>query len=328
MTRSLEQSTIQTTYFISEEERGMSNAENQLEFKIGEDEESQTVQFSEDGTTGEVLEKEGAPVVETTEKGSSREELESYSSTVQKRIDKLTARLREAERRENAALEYAKNVQAQKDTLEKQFHQTDSARITETRGRIETQILALKQVIRKAREEGDLDTETEAQQRLTALSMDQVRLSEAQQRRAAPPPEQAPQQAPAPRPQAAQLDPRAEEWAERNDWFGKDVVMTSAVRGIHVQLIQNEGFDPSSDEYYDEIDRRMKDLFPERAGARSKQTAQTVSRSNRPVQTVASASRATGTQSARRVVRLTPSQVAIAKRLNVPLEEYAKYVKE
>lgn len=307
----------------------MSNAENQLEFKIGEDEESQTVQFNEDGSAGEVLEKEAPPLVETSEKGSSRDELDNYSSTVQKRIDKLTARLREAERRENAAFEYAKNVQAQKDTLEKAFHQTDSARITETRGRIDTQILALKQVIRKAREEGDLDTETEAQQRLTALSMDQVRLSEATQRRAAPPPEQAPQQAQAPRQQPApQLDPRAEDWAERNDWFGKDVVMTSAVRGIHVQLIQNEGFDPSSDEYYDEIDRRMKDLFPERAGGRTRPPAQTNSRSNRPVQTVASATRATGTQSARRVVRLTPSQVAIAKRLNVPLEEYAKYVKE
>jgi len=307
----------------------MSNAEDQLEFKIGEDEESQTVQFSEDGTTGEVLGKEAPPLVETPGKGSSRDELDSYSSTVQKRIDKLTARLREAERRENAAFEYAKNVQAQKDTLEKAFHQTDSARITETRGRIETQIMALKQVIRKAREEGDLDTETEAQQRLTGLSMDQVRLSEATQRRAAAPPEQAPQQAQAPRPQPApQLDPRAEDWAERNDWFGKDVVMTSAVRGIHVQLIQNEGFDPSSDEYYDEIDRRMKDLFPERTGGRARPPAQTNSRSNRPVQTVASATRATGTQSARRVVRLTPSQVAIAKRLNVPLEEYAKYVKE
>jgi hypothetical protein len=307
----------------------MSNAEDQLEFKIGEDEESQTVQFSEDGTTGEVLGKEAPPLVETPEKSSSRDELDSYSSTVQKRIDKLTARLREAERRENAAFEYAKNVQAQKDTLEKAFHQTDSARITETRGRIETQIMALKQVIRKAREEGDLDTETEAQQRLTSLSMDQVRLSEATQRRAAAPPEQAPQQAQAPRPQPApQLDPKAEDWAERNDWFGKDVVMTSAVRGIHVQLIQNEGFDPSSDEYYDEIERRMKDLFPERMGGRTRPPAQTNSRSNRPVQTVASATRATGTQSARRVVRLTPSQVAIAKRLNVPLEEYAKYVKE
>jgi len=306
----------------------MSDADRQLEFKIGEDEESQTIQFNEDGSAGEVLGKEAPPVVETSEKGSSRDELDNYSSTVQKRIDKLTARLREAERRENAALEYAKNVQAQKDTLEKEFQRTDSARITETRGRIETQILALKQVIRKAREEGDLDTETEAQQRLTALSMDQVRLSEAQQRRPAPP-EQAPQQTQAPRQQQApQLDPRAEDWAERNDWFGKDVVMTSAVRGIHVQLIQNEGFDPSSDEYYDEIDRRMKDLFPERTGGKTRQPAQVNSRSNRPVQTVASATRATGTQSARRVVKLTPSQVAIAKRLNVPLEEYAKYVKE
>jgi hypothetical protein len=314
----------------------MSDADKQLEFKIGEDEQPQTVQFSEDGKTAEVLEKEAAPVVETADKGTSREELDNYSSTVQKRIDKLTARLREAERRENAALEYAKSVQAQKDTLEKQFQQTDSARMTEAKGRIETQMLALKQVIRKAREEGDLDTETEAQHRLTALSMDQVRLAEAQQRRApAPQPVREPEAAPVqqPRQQAApqpapQLDPRAEDWAERNDWFGRDVVMTSAVRGIHVQLIQNEGFDPGSDEYYDEIDSRMKDLFPDRMGGKAKAPAQTSSRSSRPVQTVASATRATGTQSARRVVRLTPSQVAIAKRLNVPLEEYAKYVKE
>lgn len=306
----------------------MLKQEEQLEFDIGNDEEPKTVSLGEDGDA-EVLEKQEPPAVITEDTGS-KEEVRAYSAEVQKRIDKLTARLREAERRENAALEYAKNVNAQKETLEQQYRASDSARLSETKSRIETQMLALKQVIRKAREEHDLDTETEAQQRLTALMYDSSRLAEAQTRvtsapvvetRQAP----APVQAPAPK-QQVELDPRAEEWAENNPWFGRDVVMTSAVRGIHIDLVQNQGFDPQTNEYYDEINRRMQGMFPEKLGKPA--AAQQQSRSSRPVQTVASASRATGVTSARRLVKLSPSQVAIAKKLGVPLEEYAKYVKE
>lgn len=305
----------------------------QGEFDIGKDEEPKTVSLSADGTEAEVVEKEEPPVVETLpdDKKEHRQELEAYGSNVQKRIDKLTARLREAERRETAALDYAKSVQGQKEELERKYHATDSARLTEAKSRIDSQMLALKQVIRKAREEGDLDTETEAQQRLATLAVDQSRIIEASVRR--PPVQQEQPVAPQPTyqqpPQAAPpaLDPRAEEWAEKNTWFGRDVVMTSAVRGIHIELVKNQGFDPTSDEYYDEIDRRMQGMFPERFG-RQTTSQQTTTRSSRPVQTVASANRATGAAPARRLVKLTPSQVAIAKKLNVPLEEYAKYVKE
>lgn len=305
----------------------MLRQEEQLEFDIGEGVDPKTVSLGENGEA-EVLEKQEPPAV-VTEEDSNREEVRAYSSEVQKRIDKLTARLREAERRENAALEYAKNVNAQKETLERQFRAADGARLNEAKGRIETQMLALKQVIRKAREENDIDTETEAQQRLAALIYDSSRVADAQARA---PQAQAPvveakpvQQAPAPR-QQVEIDPRAEEWAENNPWFGKDVVMTSAVRGIHIDLVQNQGFDPRTDEYYDEINRRMQGMFPDRLGKPA--SAQQPTRSSRPVQTVASANRATGVASARRLVKLSPSQVAIAKKLGVPLEEYAKYVKE
>ena len=305
----------------------MLRQEEQLEFDIGEGVDPKTVSLGENGEA-EVLEKQEPPAV-VTEEDRNREEVRAYSSEVQKRIDKLTARLREAERRVNAALEYAKNVNAQKETLERQFRAADGARLNEAKGRIETQMLALKQVIRKAREENDIDTETEAQQRLAALIYDSSRVADAQARA---PQAQAPllgakpvQQALAPR-QQAEIDPRAEEWAENNPWFGKDVVMTSAVRGIHIDLVQNQGFDPRTDEYYDEINRRMQGMFPDRLGKPA--SAQQPTRSSRPVQTVASANRATGVASARRLVKLSPSQVAIAKKLGVPLEEYAKYVKE
>jgi hypothetical protein len=186
----------------------------------------------------------------------------------------------------------------------------------------------LKQVIKKAREEGDIDTETEAQQRLTTAMMEQQRIQDTTARRAQAPapvqPQTQPQAAPAPR--APEPDIRAEEWAESNEWFGQNTVMTHAVRGIHVDLVQKEGFDPSTDEYYDEIDRRIRDIFPREFDTT---TTPNNNRSRRPVQPVAPATRSSGVNNtARRTVRLTPSQVAIAKKLGVPLEEYAKHVKD
>jgi len=177
-----------------------------------------------------------------------------------------------------------------------------------------------------------VDTETEAQQRLTALTMEQSQISAAEAQRQAYYQQLAAQQAAAaqqpvqqPVQQARQVDPRAEEWAERNNWYGKDNVMTHAAWGIHRQLIQVEGVDPNSDEYYDELDKRIRQAFPQKFG----NGGGTLNGGGRTVQTVAPASRASGINStARRTVRLTPSQVAIAKKLGVPLEEYAKYVKE
>lgn len=295
-------------------------SDQDLEYNVGEDESPATVEVPEETPAQNAA-------LEKPEKG----ELDDYSDKVKKRIDKLTARLRETQRREQAALDYAKQVQSRAEQLERQYHNTDQARLYEAKNRVETQVVALKQIIRKAREEGDVDTETEAQQRLTALTMEQSQISSAEaQRQAYYQQLAAQQQAAAQQPvqQAAasrQIDPKAEEWAERNSWYGKDNVMTHAAWGIHRQLIQVEGVDPNTDEYYDELDKRIRQAFPQKFG----NGGGTLNGGGRTVQTVAPASRTSGiNNAARRTVRLTPSQVAIAKKLGVPLEEYAKYVKE
>lgn len=297
--------------------------EKEQTFAVGENESPATVIFDESKTEDKA--EVSSPAATTTE------DLDQYSDKVQKRIDKLTARLRETERREAAALDYARQVQARMAQTEQQLHHTSFARVDEAKGRIDTQALALKQIIKKAREENDLDTETEAQERLTALLVEQQRVRDvensreaAQQQLAAN--QQAWQQhqqrllAQAQQAQQqSQVDPRAEEWAERNEWFGQDAVMTASARAIHLQMVTKEGYNPSSDLYYQELDRRIRENFPSKFS----------SRSTRHVQTVAPASRSSGVNaSARRVVKLTPSQVAIAKKLGVPLEEYAKYVKD
>ena len=297
----------------------MIDSNEKLEFTIGDDEQPATVTIDQD---------EGGTATATVQAGPDAEELEQYSDKVKKRIDKLTARLRETERREQSALEYAKSVQSRNEELQQRYAQTAVERVGEAKGRVETQITALKNVIRRAREEGDIDTETEANQRLTATIWEQQQLASQEQqvrriqqepaRQQAAPQQQAPQQ------QAPRPDARAEDWAEKNTWFGSDVVMTNTVRGIHVELIKNEGFDPRSDEYYDEIDRRMQELFPKKFSGSAQQTT----RASRPVQTVASATRSSGVNnSARRSIRLSPSEVAMAKKLGVPLEKYAQYVK-
>jgi hypothetical protein len=301
----------------------------ELDFNVGEDEQEATVEMNEDGSDAKLAVEE-PPAVEQAAKQAApaEEELDDYSGKVKKRIDKLTARLRETQRREEAALEYARNVRQQNEQLEQQYRKTDTERLQEAQGRVDSHLIALKQVIKKAREEGDIDTETEAQQRLTSMIWEQQRLNETsnQRRQEAQKPKPAQEQPEILRPRMPEPDLKAEEWAEQNTWFGTNTVMTHTVRGIHMDLVQKEGFDPSSDEYYSEIDRRMSQIFPSEYGI---EPTQQNNRTNRPVQTVAPATRSSGVNnSARRSVRLSPSQVAIAKKLGVPLEEYAKYVKE
>jgi hypothetical protein len=308
----------------------MSN--EQLEFKIGEDEEPATVSINEEGKA-EVLDKPEPPVVQTQQHQTTTEDLDQYGDKVQKRIDKLTARLRETERREQEAIRVAQEMQARIQEVQQRYVQADGQRMGEAKGRMDTQIVALKQIMKKAREEGDIDTETEAQERLTSILVEQRRLqdeaayreAQEQQRASQAQQQQAYAQQVQQRPAVPQVDPRAEDWAEKNEWFGRDVAMTAAVRGIHIQLVSQEGFDPRGDDYYEELDRRIRDAFPHKFQSGSMNNRSV----NRPVQTVAPASRSSGVnQSARRTVKLTPSQVAIAKKLGVPLEEYAKYVKE
>jgi hypothetical protein len=304
-------------------------SEEQLEFKIGEDENPAEVELNEQGE-GKVLDQPEPPAVEQASAPQQEDELDNYSEKVKKRIDKLTARLRETQRREEAAIEYARNVQAQLQNAQSQVHVHADNRLAEAKSRIETQSVALKQIIRKAREEGDVDTEMEAQERLAGLVLEQQQvqaaLSQRSAARAAPqqpaPPQQVAQPVQQPRPQP-RFDPKAEAWAEENEWYGTDFVMTQAAQAIHTQLVGVERVDPQSDEYYDELNKRIREYFPAKFP-----NSGNPNRTPRPAQAVAPANRSSGVNNARRTVRLTPSQVAIAKKLGVPLEEYAKYVKE
>lgn len=310
----------------------MAKPEDQLEFELGDDEKETEVSLEagdekENEASQASYEQEAAE-----EKQSQKDELDSVSDAVQKRIAKLTAKMREAERREQAALEYAKGLQSQAQELHQRLVSTDYSRLNETKTRLDTQQATLRAIIKKAREEGDIDTETEAQQRLGELAYEQRQVAsylqhqqeeqEARQKAAQQPQQQQvsqPQQRPRP-------SPRAEQWAAENTWFGQDRTLTYAAWGIHQTLIEDEGVDPNTEEYYTELDRRLREDFPKRFA--SQQAEQPVTRQQRPASAVAPATRSSGVASTRRSVRLTPSQVAIAKKLGVPLEEYAKYVKE
>ena len=261
--------------------------------------------------------------VEVEETPTSQQEKQVSDS--QKRIDRLTKLRREAERREKDAIAYAEAVKKESEELRAKMRNLDQGYVQEYSGRVESELESAKTSLRQAMSIGDTDAAVEAQERLAQLSVAKERARQAQaqmerQRQAEPQQEQEPAQQNYNQSEPRRPDPRAEEWAEQNDWFGKDDAMTYAAFGIHKRLVESEGFDPTSEDYYSELDRRIADEFPHKLGKTGQQ-------SSRPVQTVASASR-TAKNSGRRKVKLTSSQVAIAKKLGVPLEEYAKYVKE
>ena len=243
------------------------------------------------------------------------DEHEEYSKGVQKRIGKLTAKLREAERREQAATQYAQNVHKENSTLKLQKQSTDGNYILSEANRITAETEATKTLLQKANEEQNIDAQVQAQQKLASLAVEAQRVQALNQRRTQQPVQE--QQEFVQQEQEAPMkpDPRAEAWAEGNSWFGDDRAMTMTSFAIHEDLL-NEGFDATSDEYYSEIDKRIRDEFPHKFGETSQQS--------RPAQAVAPAKRSAKT--GRKSVRLTPSQVAIAKKLGVPLNEYAKYV--
>ena len=276
----------------------------------------------EDKKENEVQVSESAePVVETKVEEKKEEELEEYSQSVKRRIDKLTRKMREAERREQAAIEYAKKVQEQNKNLQATSINTSRERVSSDEASIASTETLLNTALKQAVEAGDVEKQVEAQQKIAQIAIEKERLrlrkNRLEQQEAAPPQEQQPveeairmadpQAQPGP-------DPKAQEWAVDNKWFGTDKAMTYTAMSFHDDLVA-EGFDASSDEYYNEIDRRIRKEFPQKFEDQ-----------NRPTQKVASAVRKTAT--GRRTVRLTPSQVAIAKKLGVPLEEYAKHVKE
>jgi len=263
--------------------------------------------------------------VEPNVEEGSEDQFEQAENATQSRINRLTKKMREAERRENEALNYAKQVQAEANSLKQRMSSLDTSYVNEYTTRVETQLAQTEKEMARAMELGDTQAAVEAQRKLTSLSIENDRASQAkmQQERQKESASQQPQQQPQAQPQQQQQqmrrpDRKAEDWAEKNDWFGQDEAMTFAAFGIHKKLVEEEGFDPQSDDYYSELDQRISEKFRTPANNTSR----------RPAQTVAGVSRSTSGRSTGRKVRLTPSQVAIAKKLGVPLSEYAKYVKD
>ena len=249
------------------------------------------------------------------------EEHEAYSKKVQKRIDKLTHKVREAERQQQAAIDYAKNIQAENSQLKTRVQSLDKGYVEEYGGRIATQTESLEKDLETAIATNDTSAQVELNKKLARLAIEEERVAAAKQQQAQYQ-QQMEQRAAAPQAQAqapARPDPKAESWAEKNSWFGDDEAMTFAAFGIHKKLVEEEGFDTESPAYYDEIDKRIREAFPHKFNGG---TTVSVSDSRRPQQAVASATRSSTT--GRKTVRLTPSEVAIANKLGVPLNEYAK----
>ena len=255
-----------------------------------------------------------------TKTEEKQDELKDYSDGVQKRISKLTKKWREAERQKEAALDYAKGVQTEHETLKTRMAKLEPSYVNAVETKVQSGMAAAKASLMRAREAGDIDAEVEAQKEIGRLGMEEVRVNSLKNKLS----EQKETEVRTPsldqRLQTPPTDPKAESWAEQNDWFGKDSAMTYTAFDLHKKLVEEEGFDPKSDEYYSEIDKRMRVDFPHKFGRKELSEGST-----KPTQTVASATRSV--KPGRNTVRLTSSQVAIAKKLNVPLEEYAKQLK-
>ena len=257
----------------------------------------------------------------SVEETSDADELDSYSKGVQKRIKKLTEKYRYAERDKEEAARLADVLKKENEQLKTKLSNLDQGQLSEYGTRSDSQLATAKHAYKEAHDRGDVDAMFDAQQALSKISIEQERFRLAKQRQEQEDPAQAPVQAQAEAASpATKPDPKAEKWAEKNEWFGEDEIMTQAAFVVHNKLIQEEGFDPESDEYYSEIDRRMRTEFPHKFDKQKTSSGVQVASAN------STASR--NTQQKRRSVKLSPSQIAIAKKLGVPLEEYAKYVKD
>jgi len=253
----------------------------------------------------------------TTEDGPEPTELDEYSETVKKRINRLTYQMREAERQRDEAVDFAQRVQNQNSTLQTRLRSSDGSLVKEYDNRVNSELARAKNALKEAQELGDGEAIAQATEAVarSATEAENVKRLQAQQVRARrntaqSPPQMPPQQ----QQQAIPPDPKAQDWAEQNEWFGTDQAMTYAAFGIHRDLVE-EGQDPTSNGYYTEVDKRIREYFPQKFG-----------QTEIVQQRVAGSSRGTGGKRATRSVKLNPSQVAIAKRLGVPLEDYARHV--
>ena len=293
---------------------------------IEEEDEGTEVELPESET--EETEPEAKAEKEEVTKSGQEDEIEDYSEGVKKRINKLTYKVRESERREQAAIEYAQSVQDELNKTKNKLSKTDKNLYDEYSTRVSSELNSAQERYKKAYESGDTDALLESQKDLAKLAVEEESLKRVKpeaetetevtqgEQQVAPKWTQPAQQ----QQQAPQPDPKAKAWAEKNEWFGDDLAMTTAAFAFHRQLTEGEGYDPTSDEYYKEVDKRLAESFPHKLGNTQKEVRETVAGSSKGVGTTRARSR--------RTIKLTPSQVAIAKRLGVPLEEYAKHIKE
>jgi len=310
---------------LPEEKKEETN--NVSDIQVEEVKETETVDKETDKTFENEREtklEEGGEVEK--KEGKEDDKLEDYSKGVQSRIAKLTRKMREAERREKAAIEYAKAVEEKRKTTETKFSKVNDDYVKQFENRVKDGLDSAQKSLALAIENSDAAAQIEAQKKIAALSIDEARLNALKEQQStttkevsAPKlsdantlPENTPQSLPTP-------DPKAEDWAGKNTWFGKDRAMTFTAFEIHKDLVEREGFDPQTDEYYEEVDKRIKLEFPHKFDTKETQTS-------KPTQNVASVKRSAVRQG-KQTVRLTSSQVAIAKKLGVPLEEYAKQIK-
>ena len=284
-------------------------------------EEKEELDIVEESTSGEEQKEE-------VKEEKNEDELGEYSESVKKRIAKLTRKMREAERQKEEAIAYAQSIAQRQRDLETRYKDLDTNYVSEFENRVQSNLEAAKIKLKSAIDNQDVDAQIAAQSDIARLTMDAARLNQVKSQQ---PKQTAPEAQPVPvqqqsyanaqniRQAAQQMDPKAETWAEKNPWFGTDSAMTYTAFDIHKQLTEEEGYDPSSDEYYKEVDKRIRLEFPNKFATTENTTKE------KPSQTVASAKRP-ATTGRRKTVKLTPSQVAIAKRLGVPLEEDAKQV--
>ena len=289
---------------------------------VVEDEEEKGVEI-ELSSENEEQEAEEATIVEETvevEEVSEEhdQEVAEYSDSVKKRIDKLTYKMREAERREQAALKYAESVKNELTDTKTKLSKVDNNLFSEYNTRVDSQLDRAKANLKQAHEENDTDKLIDAQGELAKLSVEAESLTRIQKEREEKQIENEAIQLQGQQMQApAPPDPKAQEWAARNKWFGDDVAMTSSAFAFHRQLVEEQGIDPATDKYYDVLDERIKDAFPHK-----------FEQANKPVQAVAGGSVGATTVNKSKKIKLTSSQVAIAKKLGVPLTEYAKHVQQ
>ena len=256
------------------------------------------------------------------EKAEEKDELKEYSEGVQKRIAKLTRKMREAERQREEAIQYAQLTKAEKENLESKLYTLDKSYTSEFESRLKTGLAAAKLALKNAIESQNVEAQIAAQEQLANLTVESSRLNALKARELEKPEVKEVNITPQRQVNNVQTDPKAEDWAAKNTWFGNDSAMTYTAFDIHKKLVEEEGYDPKSEEYYEEIDKRIRLDFPHKF---DKITTNSTPRA-KPAQNVASAKRSAST-GRKNTVKLTPSQVAIAKRLGVPLEDYARQLK-